>query len=185
MKIKLTHGLLGGFCLFSLLLILVSCSSKMDELTAFEYFKESPAVTLYSTCSFEEEQPDLKADFLGKNGKYYYKAYNYKLVGIGKFQVTDDSATGLILLEPANETAACRKFDAQRKNTPHKAQVETKMTCSFQFKKIDGKWRLVDLQSPQYLRGYWDKKAGCGGTKYKDLIDLDVLRYKDPKSYEY
>ncbi|MBP3518819.1 MAG: hypothetical protein J6K31_10575 [Parabacteroides sp.] len=49
----------------------------MDEKEVYKYFKESPAVTLYATCCFTKEQPDLKDDFLGKCREYYYKAYNY------------------------------------------------------------------------------------------------------------
>lgn len=185
MKTKLTHQVLSELCFFSLLLALVSCGSKMDEKTAVAYFEESPAVTLYATCFFEEEQPDLKADFLGKDRFYYYKAYNYRVSGIAKFELSDESATGILIIEPTNETAACQKFDAEREDTPHKAQVETRMTCPFQFNKIDGEWRLVKLESAKYSRNYWNKSECYNGAKYKDLIDLDVLRHKDPKSYQY
>lgn len=185
MKTELARKLLSGLSLWVLLFAMSSCSSKMDVDAAAAYFDESPAVTLYATCFFDEEQPNLKADFLGKDRHYYYKAYNYRVAGIGKFQLSDDSATGILLIEPANETAACQKYDAERKHTPHKAQVETKMPCYFRFEKMDGKWRLVELKSTKYIRTYWDKSGGYSNTKLDDLIELDLLRHKDSKSYQY
>lgn len=66
MKTELARKLLSGLSLWVLLFALSSCGSKMDEDAAAAYFDESPAVTLYATCFFDEEQPNLKADFLGK-----------------------------------------------------------------------------------------------------------------------
>lgn len=157
----------------------------MDEKAVYKYFDESPAVTLYATCYFTKEQPDLKKDFLGKCGEYYYKAYNYKVVGMKDFLATDTDIEGSIILEPANETEACKKFDAQREHTPHKAQVNTKMECPFLFKKIEGKWQLVKFESKQYVRNFWNKRERCNQAKWKDLIDLDKLRHLNQKSYEY
>ena len=59
------------------------------------------------------------------------------------------------------------------------------MKCSFEFNKIEGKWKLIKFQSEQYLRRYWDKNEGCENSKWKDLIDLDMLRHRDRKVYEY
>lgn len=186
-KNLLTHQwYLNTICLVGLLLAFTSCESKMDLKAVGKYFEESPAVYLYATCGFSEEQPDLKDDFLGKdNGRYYYKAYNYKVLGIKDFAPTDISIEGSVILEPANETIACKKFDAEREHTPHKAQAETKMECPFVFKKIEGKWRLTKLESKQYLRTYWDRSEGYSSTKYKDLIELDVLRHRTSKNFEY
>lgn len=66
MKTELARKLLSGLSLWVLLFALSSCGSKMDEDAAAAYFDESPAVTLYATCFFDEEQPNLKADFLEK-----------------------------------------------------------------------------------------------------------------------
>ncbi len=188
MKTIFTHQWsLTTICLVGLLFTFTSCKPKMDLKAVGKYFEESPAVYLYATCGFTEEQPDLKDDFLGKdNGHYYYKAYNYKVLGIKDFSTTDICISGSIILEPANETAACKKFDAEREHTPHKGQVETKMQCPFEFNKIEGKWRLVKLESKQYIRTFWEKsEGGYNNTKYKDLIDLDMLRYRTSKNFEY
>lgn len=177
---------LSTVCILNLLFSLTSCESKMDEKAVGKYFEESPAVTLYATCFFKKEQPDLKGDFLGKcDRSYYYKAYNYRVAGIKDFEATDTNVKGSIILEPINETKACEKFDAEREHTPHKAQVKTKMECPFTFSKIEGKWRLVALESKQYIRNFWDKSDKCNNTKWKDLIDLDMLRHRDKKNYEY
>ena len=67
-------------CMSLLILFLASCSDseKMDEDAVREYLNTSPALTLYSTCDFEEEQPDLKEFHLGKTKySYVYKAFNY------------------------------------------------------------------------------------------------------------
>ncbi|EKN09309.1 hypothetical protein HMPREF1076_04338 [Parabacteroides goldsteinii CL02T12C30] len=75
----------------------------MDLKAVGKYFEESPAVYLYATCAFDDEQTDLKEEFLGKdNGRYYYKAYNYKVLGIKDFAPTDISIEGSVILEPAN-----------------------------------------------------------------------------------
>lgn len=66
-------------CMSLFILFLTSCSNseKMDEDAVREYLNSSPALTLYSTCDFDEEQPDLKEDFLGKTRySYEYKAFN-------------------------------------------------------------------------------------------------------------
>lgn len=63
MKTELARKLLSGLSLWVLLFALSSCGSKMDVDAAAAYFDESPAVTLYATCFFDEEQSDLKADF--------------------------------------------------------------------------------------------------------------------------
>ena len=71
MKTELARKLLSGLSLWVLLFALSSCGSKMDVDAAAAYFDESPAVTLYATCFFDEEQSDLKADFLGKHQMFF------------------------------------------------------------------------------------------------------------------
>ncbi len=188
MKTNFTlNQFLNIFCLASLLLAFTACGEKMDEKTAIKCFEESPAVYLFAPCTFDDEQTDLKKEFLGKDhGRYYYKAYNYKIIGIKDFVITDIRAEGAIILDTANETEACKRFDASREHTPHKAQsAEKKMRFEFAFSKIEGKWRLVKLESHPYTRNYWDKEDQCSYAKYTDLIDLDRLRHRTSKNFEY
>lgn len=188
MKTNFTlNRFLNILCLVSLLLAFTSCESKMDEKTAIKYFEESPAVYLFATCFFDDEQTDLKEVFLGKDrNRYYYKAYNYKIIGIKDFAITDNRAEGTIILDTANETEACKRFDASQEHTPHKAQTgKEKMRFEFTFSKIEDKWQLTKLESHPYTRNYWDKEDQCSYGKYTDLIDLDVLRHRSSKNFEY
>ena len=165
-----------GTILFSLLLLFSSCEKKMDEKAVIEYFAESPAVTLYAPCSFEEEQPDLKEYFIGKSKYYYnYKAFNYRVERIDEFYAEGNVVQGELVLMPDNLTPAGERFNEQRETTPYLGQMKDSFRCFFVFNKREGDWVLMHLKSLQYARGFWDVEDNETYV-FMNLLDWDQLR---------
>ena len=119
-----------GTILFSLLLLFSSCEKKMDEKAVMEYFTESPAVTLYAPCSFEEEQPDLKEYFIGKSKYYYnYKAFNYRVERIDEFYAEGNVVQGELVLMPVNLTTALVCFYELRETSAFLCLIIVSFRC--------------------------------------------------------
>lgn len=175
-------------CMSLLILFLASCSDseKMDEDAVREYLNTSPALTLYSTCDFEEEQPDLKEFHLGKTKySYVYKAFNYIVDHFEDFYMNESLVQGTVYLAPANLTKAGQRYDDLNEHTHHKAQKESLFECFFRFNRFEGVWKLVQLDSKEYSRRFWSTKDGSSYAKYKRLDELDALRFSENKDYEY
>lgn len=171
-----------------LILFLASCSNsgKMDEDAVREYLNSSPALTLYSTCNFNKEQPDLKEDFLGKTHySYEYKAFNYVVDHFEEFYMNESLVQGTVYLAPVNLTKAGQRYDELNEHTHHKAQKESLFECFFRFNRFEGVWKLVQLDSKEYSRRFWSTKDGSSYAKYKRLDELDALRFSENKDYEY
>ena len=126
-------------CMSLFILFLTSCSNseKMDEDAVREYLNSSPALTLYSTCDFDEEQPDLKEDFLGKTRySYEYKAFNYIVDHFEDFYMNESLVQGTVYLAPANLTKAGQRYNELNENTIYKEQEIKLFECFFRFNRF-------------------------------------------------
>ncbi|MDY3070336.1 MAG: hypothetical protein SOR57_11960 [Parabacteroides sp.] len=185
---KLLIQNIGIIYLMLCVFLLASCanSEKMDEDAVREYLNTSPALTLYSTCSFDDEQPDLKEDFLGKTRySYEYKAFNYIVDHFEDFYMNESLVQGTVYLTPANLTKAGQRYDEINKNTPHKAQKESLFECFFRFNRFEGVWKLVELQTKEYSRRFWNTEKQSTFVKNRHMDDIDALRFLENKDYEY
>lgn len=175
-------------CMSLFILFLTSCSNseKMDEDAVREYLNSSPALTLYSTCDFDEEQPDLKEDFLGKTRySYEYKAFNYIVDHFEDFYMNESLVQGTVYLAPANLTKAGQRYDDLNEHTHHKAQKESLFECFFRFNRFEGIWKLVELQTKKYSRRFWSTEDKSVFIKSRHMDDIDALRFSENKDYEY
>lgn len=171
-----------------LILFLASCSNseKMDEDAVREYLNSSPALTLYSTCDFDEEQPDLKEDFLGKTRySYEYKAFNYIVDHFEDFYMNESLVQGTVYLAPANLTKAGQRYNELNENTIYKEQEKKLFECFFRFNRFEGVWKLVELQTKKYSRRFWSTEDKSVFIKSRHMNDIDALRFSENKDYEY
>lgn len=171
-----------------LILFSTSCNNpeKMDEDAVREYLNTSPALTLYSTCDFEEEQPDLKEFYLGKTKySYVYKAFNYVVDHFEDFYMNESLVQGTVYLAPANLTKAGQRYDDLNEHTHHKAQKESLFECFFRFNRFEGVWKLVQLDSKEYSRRFWSTEDKSVFIKSRHMDDIDALRFSENKDYEY
>lgn len=187
-KKKLLIQNIGIIYLMLCIFLLASCanSDKMDEDAVREYLNTSPALTLYSTCDFDEEQPDLKEFYLGKTKySYVYKAYNYVVDHFEDFYMNESLVQGTVYLMPTNLTKAGQRYDEINKNTPYKAQKESLFECFFRFNRFEGVWKLVELRTKKYSRRFWNPKDKSDFVKGRYIDDIDALRFLGNKDYEY
>ncbi len=175
-------------CMSLLILFLASCSDseKMDEDAVREYLNTSPALTLYSTCDFEEEQPDLKEFHLGKTKySYVYKAFNYIVDHFEDFYMNESLVQGTVYLAPANLTKAGQRYNELNENTIYKEQEIKLFECFFRFNRFEGVWKLVELQTKKYSRRFWSTEDKSVFIKSRHMDDIDALRFSENKDYEY
>lgn len=174
-------------CMSLLILFLASCSDseKMDEDAVREYLNTSPALTLYSTCDFEEEQPDLKEFHLGKTKySYVYKAFNYIVDHFEDFYMNESLVQGTVYLAPANLTKAGQRYNELNENTIYKEQEIKLFECFFRFNRFEGIWKLVELQTKKYSRRFWSTEDKSVFIKSRHMDDIDALRFSENKDYD-